>query len=303
MKRNELRVYLKRHWQLYALLAVPVLLVFLFSYIPMAGLTMAFTDFRISLGFFESPFVGFKHFERFFSVPMFGTLLRNTLSLSLYTLIASFPFPIILAIGINELRNKVMKRTVQLITYAPYFISTVVMVSLLMQWTDPRSGIINMFVRLFTGQSIDFMGNPAWFQTVYVVSNIWQFSGFGSIVYIAALSSIDTQLHEAAIVDGASRWKRLLYVDLPGIAPTIVIMLILNCGQLLNVGFEKVFLMQNPLNTSVSEIISTYVYKIGIQQQNFSYATAISFFNSVINLVMICAVNFIAKKFSETSLW
>lgn len=295
--------YFKNHWQLYAMLAIPAILVLIFAYGPMAGLSMAFTNFRISTGLFNSEFVGFEHFQRFFSLPIFSSLLKNTVFLSLSTLIFSFPFPIILAFCLNEIKSSGIKRAVQLATYAPYFISTVVMVSLLFQWTDPRSGIINMFIKVFGGTPINFMGDQGWFRPVYILSNIWQFTGFNSIIYLVALSSVDPQLHEAAIIDGATRWKRVLHVDLPGIAPTVIIMLILSSGQLLNVGFEKVFLMQTPMNTAVSEIISTYVYKIGIQQQNFSFATAIGFFNSFINLIIIASVNFLAKRISDTSLW
>ena len=295
--------YFQNHWHLYAMLAVPVGFFITFAYWPMFGLTMAFQDFRPSLGFFRSEFVGMRHFSRFFNAPSFYTLIRNTFLLSFYSLIIGFPFPIILAIGLNELKNGLYKRAVQLVTYAPYFISTTVMVSLIFLWTDMRIGIINSIIDLLGFSRQNFMGQASAFRTIYIASGIWQYTGFNSIVYLAALNAVDPQLHEAAIMDGASKIKRILHIDIPGILPTVIILLILNCGQLFNVGFEKTFLMQTPLNSTVSEIISTYVYKIGIQQVNFSFATAIGFFNSVINLIMIISVNTIAKKVGETSLW
>lgn len=292
-----------RHWQLYLLLALPVVWVVIFAYLPMGGLVMAFQDFRPSRGFAGSSFVGMKHFIRFFSAPSFVQVLRNTLALSLSCLIVGFPFPIALALGLNDLRDGPWKRTVQLTTYMPYFISTVVMVSLLYQWFDMRIGIVNLIIQALGGTPQNFMGQQGAFRPIYVGSNIWQFTGFNSIIYLAALSAIDPELHEAAIVDGASRVRRVWHIDLPGILPTISILLILNCGQVLNVGFEKAFLMQAPLNTRVSEIISTYVYKMGIQQQNFSFATAVGFFNSVINFLLIFGVNFIARRMGQTTLW
>jgi putative aldouronate transport system permease protein len=269
----------------------------------MIGLTMAFQDFRASLGFFKSDFVGMKHFARFFNAPSFIVILRNTFLLSVYSLIIGFPFPIILAVCLNELRKGLYKRFVQLVTYAPYFISTTVMVSLIILWTDMRIGIINNIINIFGFARQDFMGQARAFRTIYISSGIWQYAGFNSIIYLAALSSVDPQLHEAAIMDGATKFKRIWHIDIPGILPTVIILMILNCGQLLNVGFEKTYLMQTPLNTPVSEIISTYVYKIGIQQTNFSFATAIGFFNSVVNLILIASVNAIAKRTGETSLW
>jgi len=302
-KKQTNRSYFVQHWHLYAMLSVPVIFFLIFAYWPMFGLSMAFQDFRPSLGFFNSEFVGLKHFTRFFNAPSFSVILQNTLLISLYSLIFGFPFPILLAICLNEIKNVIFKRAVQLVTYAPYFISTTVMVSLIFLWTDLRIGIVNNFIHLLGYARQDFMGQAHAFRTIYISSGIWQYTGFNSIIYLAALSAVDPQLHEAAIMDGASKVKRIWHIDIPGILPTVIILLILNCGQLLNVGFEKTFLMQTPMNTSVSEIISTYVYKIGIQQVNFSFATAIGFFNSVVNLILIASVNAIAKRMGETSLW
>jgi len=300
---NGVMNYLFHHWQLYLMLAVPVAYVLLFAYLPMVGLEMAFVDYRPSRGLFGSEFVGLRHFLRFFRSPSFLTLVGNTFLLSFYSLVFSFPFPILLALGLNEIRNGTVKRAMQTVTYAPYFISTVVMVSLVFQWTDMRIGIVNLAISFLGGTPRNFMGEQGSFRGLYVLSGIWQFTGFNSIIYLATLSSIDPQLHEAAIVDGASRLRRVWHIDLPGILPTIVILLILNCGRLLSVGFEKVFLMQTPLNTAVSEIISTYVYKIGIQQRSFSFAVAVGLFNSLVNLILIASVNALARRTGETSLW
>ena len=295
--------YFSQHWRLYAMLSIPCFLFLVFAYWPMFGLMMAFQEFRPSLGFFNSEFVGMKHFTRFFNSPSFSVILSNTFLLSVYSLIIGFPFPIILAVCLNEARNGLYKRAVQFVTYAPYFISTTVMVSLIFLFTDMRIGIINNFLELIGLTRQNFMGQARAFRSIYISSGVWQYTGFNSIIYLAALTAIDPQLHEAAIMDGASKIRRIAHIDIPGILPTVIILLILNCGQLFNVGFEKTFLMQTPLNTAVSEIISTYVYKIGIVQVNFSFATAIGFFNSFVNLVLITSVNAVAKRAGETSLW
>ena len=290
-------------WQLYLILLLPVAYVFIFSYIPMYGLTLAFKEFFPNRGILGSPWVGLEYFERFLRAPSSVSIIRNTLVLSFYSLLAGMPCPIILAIALNEVNNQHYKKTVQMITYAPYFISTVIMVSLIMEWLDLRMGIVNQIIRFFGGDAVNFMGRPEYFRSIYVWSGVWQFAGFNSIIYLAALAGIDAELYEAARVDGANKLQKIWHIDLPGITPTIVVLLILNSGQLMSVGFDKVFLMQNNLNTPVSEVISTYTYKIGLVQLNFSYSTAVGFFNSLVNFVLLVFVNFVSKKVSNTSLW
>jgi putative aldouronate transport system permease protein len=294
---------LRRHWQLY-LVMLPGLLYFLvFRYIPMANAVIAFKDYNVIQGIWGSPWVGFKHFEMFFKNPVFWTLLENTLTLSLYALLVGFPFAILLAIGLNEARDGFFKRSVQMVTYAPYFISTVVMVSMIMLLLAPRLGIVNVGLQSIGVTPPNFLGSPDWFPSIYVWSGVWQTSGYSAIVYLAALAGIDPTLYEAAKVDGASRFQKILYIDLPGIMPVAVILLILTVGSLLAVGFEKVYLLQNPLNLSASEIIPTYVYKIGLLNANYSFATAVGLFNSVINMVLLVLVNAWAKRVSDYSLW
>jgi putative aldouronate transport system permease protein len=294
---------IRRHWQYYVVFLLPLLYVVLFHYVPMGGIILAFKRYNVRLGIIGSPWVGFRYFEQFFTSPRFWELLRNTLGISLYSLAAGFPVPIILALALNETRRSHFKKTVQMVTYAPYFISTVVMVGMLMQFLDPRLGLINVLIRASGGTAVNFMGRASLFQTIYVTSGIWQNSGYAAIIYIAALSSIDPNLYEAAYIDGASRFQRMVHIDIPGIMPTIVILLILNIGQLMNVGFEKIFLMQNPLNISTSEVFSTYVYKVGLLSAQFSFATAVGFFNSIVNLTLIVGVNQLAKRLGQTSLW
>lgn len=293
----------RRHWQLYVLLIVPVAYLLVFCYTPMAGLMMSFQDYSISRGIWGSKWVGLENFERFFSSVYFTRTLRNTLVLSVLGIVFNLPFSVLLALCLNEMRNGVPKRFVQLVTYAPYFISTVVMVSMLTQWTELTTGMINHLITALGGKATDFMGKAKYFRFIYTASGVWQFMGFNSIIYLAALNGIDPLLHEAAIVDGASRLQRVWHVDLPGIAPTIIIMLILNCGKILSVGFEKVYLMQTPTNLKYSQIISTYVYEMGLKKQDISYGTAVGLFNSVVNFVLVVIVNKAAKRFGDTSLW
>ena len=294
---------IKRHPGLYIMMILPALYFLVFRYIPMGGLVMAFMNYNPIRGFSGSRWVGFANFIRFFRSFFFGTLIWNTFSISLYQLIFGFPIPIILAISINEAVSKRLKKTVQMVTYAPYFISTVVMVSIIIQFLSPHYGIINFLLSKVGVGPINFMGISSYFKTIYVVSGIWQGMGYSSIVYIAALSAIDPQITEAAIVDGASKFKRIIYIDIPFLMPTAITLLILNAGRIMNIGFEKIFLMQNPMNLNTSEIISTYVYKIGLINTDYSLATAIGLFNSVINLVLILIVNKLAKKYSEVGLF
>jgi putative aldouronate transport system permease protein len=292
-------------WQLYILFLLPLIYIIVFKYFPMYGAQIAFRDYKFTEGITSSPWVGFKHFVRFFESHEFWNLMKNTLGISLYNLAAGFPFPIILAIMLNYARSERYKKTVQMVTYAPYFISVVVMVSMVLQFLSPRVGIINVIREIFGLERVNFMGVPEYFKSIYVWSGIWQGAGYGAIIYLAALAAIDPTLHEAAIVDGANKVQRIWYIDLPGIMPTAVILLILNTGQILNTGFEKILLMQNPMNLRTSEVIDTFVYKVGLAAQtvNFSYPTAVGLFKSVVNLILIVIVNRIAKRTSESSLW
>ncbi|MCU6712395.1 ABC transporter permease subunit [Paenibacillus sp. J5C_2022] len=290
---------------MYVLFLPPLIYILLFKYVPMLGAVIAFKDFSISKGIFASEWVGLKHFMRFFESYDFSRLLFNTLSVSFYTLIASFPFPIMLAIGLNYVRNQRFKKTVQMVTYAPYFISVVVLVGLLFQFLDPRTGAINLVLGWFGVEPINFMADASLFQSIYVWSHVWQNVGFACIIYLATLAGIDPALHEAAVIDGASKVQRIWHIDIPGILPIAVILLILNTGQVLETGFEKILLMQNALNLRTSEVIDTYVYKVGLisQAMNFSYATAIGLFKAVVGFALLIIVNTAAKKMKQESLW
>jgi putative aldouronate transport system permease protein len=305
-KKNKRMSYgkkmMKMHWQLYLIILLPLLYVIVFSYVPMYGVQLGFKQYYVSKGINGSPWVGLKFFKQFFSSTSSWLVIKNTITISLYSLIAGFPLPIILAVALNEARNKFFKKTVQMVTYAPYFISTVVMVGMLFQVLDPQIGIVAKMLGDKAGQ-LNLLGDAKYFKSLYVWSGIWQGTGYSSIIYLAALAGVDPSLQEAAIIDGASKIKRIWHVDLPSIAPTIVILLILSVGGIMSVGFEKVYLMQNSMNASSSEIISTYVYKVGLVSANFSFSTAIGLFNSVVNLILLASVNFIAKRLGETSLW
>ncbi|GHV26246.1 sugar ABC transporter permease [Clostridia bacterium] len=275
----------------------------LFAYAPMYGVQIAFRDFKTNLGFFRSPWVGLKYFRQFVGLSNFRQLLRNTLMISVYSIVFGFPAPVILALLLNQLKYKKFKSVVQTITYAPYFISTVVLVSMLNIYLQPSTGFINNIVISLGGKPVAFMGRPEWFRSIYVISGIWQGVGWGAIVYLASLGGVNPELYEAAMVDGASRLRRLWHIDIPSILPTIVIMFILQMGNLMNVGYEKSFLMQNAQNNPVSEIIATYVYKVGLLNGKYSFATAVGLFNSIINCVLVLSTNLISNKLTETSLW
>lgn len=294
-----------KHYQLYLMLLIPVAVVIIFNYIPMYGVQIAFRNFKAVDGILGSEWVGLKYFEKFIHSYQFGRIIRNTFAISIYSLIAGFPIPILLALALNNTKMLKFKKTVQMVTYAPFFISTVVMVGIILQFSSPKLGIINQFIELFGGEAIVFMAEPKLFSSIYVLSGIWQGAGWGSIIYLAALAGIDPSLHEAAVIDGASIVQRIIHIDIPGIMPTIVMLLILNFGGLMSVGFEKILLMQNPLNLQTSEVISTYVYKIAFASNlpNYSYSAAIGLFNAIINFTLLIIFNHIAKKTSETSLW
>jgi len=301
-----LRKRIKHCRSLYLFLLLPLAYIFVYHYIPMYGSTIAFKDFRVSLGIMGSEWVGLKHFERFFADFQFSRIIRNTISISLYNILAGFPVTIITALSINAVRGRRYKKTVQMITYMPYFISTVVMVGILMQMFSPKIGVLSIFTQYLTGSTRDLLSVPGAFYHIYVWSGLWQHVGWGTIIYIAALAAVDPALHEAAIIDGASRIQRMFYIELPAILPTATILLILNTGAIMNVGFEKAFLMQNSLNLSASEVISTYVYKQGIAgtgRNAFSYAAAIGLFNSVINFILVVGVNQFSKLIKQETLW
>ena len=290
---------------MYLILLLPLIWLLVFKYQPMYGAQIAFRKFRAVDGIWGSQWVGLANFTKFFQNYMFPRTLRNTLTVSLYQLAITFPFPILLALVMNNTQHPRLKKTTQMVTYLPHFISTVVLVGMLVQFADPHLGIFNKLIVAMGGTSQNFMGMPNAFFHMYVWSEVWQNCGWGTIIYLAALSSVDMELHEAAMIDGASRFKRLLHIDVPSIIPTATIILILNAGRIMDIGFEKAFLMQNMMNISASEIIPTYAYKVGLGtgQADFSYSTTISLFNSLVNLLLIFGVNTIASKWGETSLW
>jgi putative aldouronate transport system permease protein len=305
-KRRMLQLKQMRHdYQLYVIMLLPLIWLIIFQYIPMFGVQLAFKNFRIMEGIWGSPWLGFDHFERFFKSHQFTQVVGNTIIISFYELIAGFPLPIVLALALNATLRTKFKQTVQFVTYMPFFISTVVMVGMILQFLNPRVGVVNTGLELFGVEPINFMGDPSWFKSIYVWSGIWQTAGWGTIIYLAALSSISPEIHEAATIDGASRMQRIRHIDIPGIMPTIVTLLILNAGSIMGIGFEKIYLMQNPLNIASSEVISTYVYSVSLASSapNYAYATAIGLFNSMVNMILILSVNQIAKKAGETSLW
>ena len=294
-----------RNWGLYLLLLPSLVLLVMFSYKPMYGIIIAFKDYKNSLGIMGSPWSDplFKNFMRFFNSFQCEATIRNTLWLSLYSMLAGFPIPIMLALMINQITAKRFRKGFQTILYLPHFISTVVMVGLLLIWLSPSTGLIGTIYRMFGKEAPNLMGMASAFPSLYVWSDVWQHAGWDSIIFLAALSSIDPTLYEAATVDGASRWQKLCYIDLPLILPTACIMLILRAGNLMNVGFEKVFLMQNDLNMQTSEVIATYVYKMGLKNNQYAVSTAVNLFNNVINFVLLVLVNGVTRKLGDTSLW
>lgn len=293
----------QRQWQFYLIILLPLLYIIIFHYIPIAGLQLAFKRYSLRDGIWGSQWVGLRYFKQFFASPSCWQIIWNTFSISMYAIIAGFPFPIILAVMLNEERRRGLKGFAQMVTYAPYFISTVVLVGILLQVLDPRLGIVNKLLTIGGGEPIDFFSNEQLFKSIYVWSGIWQLTGYHSIIYLAALSGVNPELQEACVIDGGNLFHKIWYVDLPSIKPTIIILFIMNMGQVMSIGFEKVYLMQNPVNLGQSEIIATYVYKTGLINANFGLSTAVGFFNSVINFVLIVTFNKIAQKLGETSLW
>ena len=293
-------------WQLYLLLIVPVAWLVTFAYVPMSGLVLAFKTYRANLGIWGSPWVGMKNFNAFFSSYKFGMVLKNTLTISLYSLFVTFPIPILFALLLNVMPGRRYKKAIQTVTYIPYFFSTVVMVGLLYQLIDPRSGLYGTMAKLITGKTpASLLANGENFKHLYVWSHVWQATGYNAIIYIAALSSADQSLHEADMIDGASRLQRVVHIDVPCILPTVSIMLVLAVGNIMNVGYEKVLLMQNDLNMNYSEIISTYSYKVGLASgvPNFAQSTAIGLFNSVINFILLVIANFTSKRLNGSGIF
>jgi putative aldouronate transport system permease protein len=295
---------IRRNWSLYILVLIGVVYIVIFKYIPMYGAQIAFRDYNPGIGILNSSWVGFKHIQNFLDSFLFWRIMYNTLGISFYGLLV-FPVPVLLAILITYNPSRRFRKSLQMITYFPYFISTVVMVGLVLQFLSIRNGPINMFLGLFGAQPIDFMGDPKKFWSVYTWSDVWQGMGYNSVIFIAALSSVDISQHEAAIVDGANIFRRIRHIDLPSIMPTIIILLILRFGTIMDLGFEKILLMQNTLNLTASEIVGTYVYKQGIASTlaNYSYTTAIGLFISIINLILLATVNKVSRFLSGSSLW
>ena len=307
-RRTSLRKQIFKSWQLYLMLVLPVGYLMLFSYYPMYGLQIAFKDYNPMLGMANSEWVGIQHFVNFINSQIFWDLFKNTLIISLYSLLCSFPLSVVLALCLNVVRVEKFKKIVQTVTYIPHFFSVVIIVGMMFQIFNPHMGIFKHIVELFAGEGAavpDLMGKGEAFYHTYVWSAIWQNLGFNSIIYIAALSAVDTELYESAQIDGASRFKIMLHIDIPTILPTIVIMLILRSGHILSVGYEKALLMQNDANIKYSQLISTYVYNEGLMKgfTQYSSATAINLFNSIINFICIWSVNQFSKKVGESSLW
>jgi len=292
-----------KRYDLYLMLLLPVAWYLIFNYGPLYGLQIAFKNFNPGKGIGGSEWAGFEHFQRFFESYYFKRLLWNTLSINLFSLLIAFPVPIVLALIVNELRSKSFSKLLQNITFIPHFMSVVVIVGILSVFLSPSTGPVNQLIEWLGGEPIRFMESAGWFKTIFISSNIWQNMGWQSIIYIAALSGVNPQLYEAAKMDGASRLRRIWHVSLPGIVPVIVILLILDIGHFMDVGFEKILLMQNNLNLESSDVISTFVYTTGILKGEYSYTAAIGLFNSLINLALLLLVNRFARKTAETSLW
>ncbi|MCY3833639.1 MAG: ABC transporter permease subunit [Chloroflexi bacterium] len=303
--RAKLWLRIRRNWQLYVLLILPLVWLVVFRYAPMYGAQIAFRQYSPAFGIEGSPWVGLASFERFFNSPKFEPVIINTLVISFYSLIAGFPIPIILALSLNQVRTRLFRSSVQMITFAPYFISTVVIVGMLFQFLHPRVGFTAVLANALSVNAPNWMGDPGAFRHIFVWSGIWQNMGFSAVIYLAVLSTVDPALHEAAVVDGASRLQRIRYIDIPGLAPTAMVLLVLSTGQVLEVAFEKIYLMQTPLNLGVSEVINTYVYKVGLLSPilDFSYSTAIGLLQGLVGLALIVAVNNWARRMTQSGVW
>lgn len=292
-----------RNWILYVMVLPVIVYYVIFAYFPMYGVTMAFKDFKIKQGILGSPWVGFEHFKRFFSTYNFKTILKNTLEINIYGLLVGFSLPIIFALFLNYLKSNKLKKTVQMVSYAPHFISVVVLCGMIRIFMDLDTGVLNTLRNLAGLESVDFLSVKAWYKDIYVWTGVWQGLGWDAIIYMSALAGVDMQLHEAAIIDGATKLQRMRYVDLPSLKPTIIMLLILNLGNMMSIGFDKAYLLQNPLNMAESEVISTYVYKQGLLDANYAYSTAVGLFSSIINLFLLVGFNALAKKVAKESLF
>jgi len=303
-QRGKFWLRIRRNWQLYVLLFLPLLWLIVFRYAPMYGAQIAFRQYSPAFGIEGSPWVGLANFERFFNSPKFEPIIVNTVVLSFYSLIV-FPIPIILALSLNQVKSRLFRSSVQMITYAPHFISVVVIVGMLYQFLHPRVGFTASLANMLGLAPPNWMGNPGAFRHIFVWSNVWQEMGFNAIIYLAVLTTIDPALHEAAVVDGANRLQRIRYIDLPGLLPTAMVLLVLTTGRVLEIAFEKVYLMQSPLNLGVSEVINTYVYKVGLLSPilDFSYSTAIGLLKGIVGLLLLIAVNHAARRLTENSVW
>ncbi len=294
---------IRKDWKLYSLLIIPIAYYIIFKYGPMLGNAIAFRKYVPGGNWLGEEWIGFKYFKMFLQDPNFWNIFKNTLRISVASLVFGFPAPIIFALLLNEIRSVHFKKAVQTISYLPHFLSIVVVAGMVMDILSPSGGFINQIVFKITGETIPFMQESKYFTSIYVISGIWQSLGWGAIIYLAALSGLSPELYEAAEIDGANRWKQTLHVTLPGIAPTVTVMLILNVGNLLNIGFEKVFLLYNPAIYDKADVLSTYLYRMAMQMNSFSYATAIGLFNSIIGLILILSANQLSKKIMGSSLW
>jgi putative aldouronate transport system permease protein len=290
--------YIKKNYHLYLLVAPAVILTIIFKYIPMYGAIIAFKDFSTIKGILGSDWVGFDNFTKFLSSPNFADIFMNTLKLSFFGLIVGFPVPIILSLMLNQLRRATIKKNIQLVLYAPNFISVVVIVGMVFIFLSP-TGPINQLVSFITGKPLMFMSNPDYFRSIYIISGIWQAAGWSSIIYVAALANVDPELHNAATIDGANILQRMIHIDLPTLKPLMAVTFILAAGGIMSIGFEKAYLMQTSMNLPSSEILPTYVYKVGLQSGDYAYSTAVGLFNSVINVILLIVVNKIVKKLNE----
>ena len=295
--------YMKRHKWMYLLMLPGIIYFIIFKYVPMAGLVISFQNYSPYLGILESEWVGLENFKTFFMNPDFKMLLVNTFSISILNLVFFFPMPILLALLLNEIKNKLVKKSIQTMIYIPHFISMVIVASITFTLLNTESGIINQIVYALTGEKLEFLADPKYFRWIIVIQNIWKETGWGMIIFLAALAGVDTQLYEAAQVDGAGKLRQMWHITLPAIKSSIIIMLIMKVGTLLNTGFEQIFLMKNSLNSSVAEVFDTYVYTLGITQGAFSYSTAVGMFKSVVATIMVVTTNWICKKCGETGLY
>ncbi|WP_413377414.1 ABC transporter permease [Alkalihalobacillus sp. 1P02AB] len=294
---------LLKHWDLYLIMIPGILFFLIFRYVPMWGVVIAFQDYSVFAGISGSEWVGWKHFERMFQTEEFYRIFSNTLLISLYKLFWGFPAPIIVALMLNELRNMLYKRTIQTVIYMPHFLSWVIVGGIMINILEPSTGIVNHFIQFFGFDPIYFIADDSWFRTVLVTSDLWKSVGWGTILYLAALAGINPQLYEAARVDGANKWQQTWHITLPCLLPTIVILFILQMGNILEVGFEQVFILLNPLVYNVGDVFETYVYRVGVTQGQFSYTTAVGLFKSVIALILVVSANKMAKKLGQNGLW